>query len=1121
MTKSGSGRGKRKLAADSSQSKTVAIIAEGQLLAGRYRVVEKIGTGGMGIVYKVKDEKLDGRVFALKALPPDMSTSKAAIKRLKKEALAAIDMHHSHIMALHSFDNDGPHHFLVMEYLDGPDLEDALVDEERFEVEAVLGVARQVCPALDYAHKRGIVHRDIKPSNLIYKTEGDERVIKIADFGIAYQVRNSIARLTGQDTTGGTMHYMPPEQLAGKDVDGRADQYALAASLYELLRGRPPFEGAGVRLMKQIEEVTPDEISGVPENVNAALLKGLAKKADDRFESCGHLLAALEAKESAKESVETVITISATGAIGDVSSVDATAVIAAAAPEVPKAPEVPEAAVPASAVPEVTEAEEQAGVVGPAITITNDGKSIGDHDGSEAANSSDVSSTEEGASSPGPSGNRGNWLIALLGLLVVGWFVQDSLQQSLLRVSVNPADALVTVDGRFYDSSRIPLEPGKYTVVASKTGYQAKIESVPINEGKVSTIDWVLERLPESPKAVNEKIVAGVKFCWCPPGEFMMGSPGSEPGRDRDDEPQHKVEITKGFWLGKYEVTQSQWQSVMGSNPSDFKGDNRPVEKVSWNDCQAYIRQLNSREGGSHKFRLPTEAEWEYACRAGTTSAFHFGDKIKADQGNFIGFYLKKRGVLPYWFRNVKTTSVGSFPSNPWGLHDMLGNVSEWCNDWYSGDYYKTSPQKDPMGPSSGKDRVFRGGGWESYAEHYRAASRLGGGPDFSYNQLGLRLLLESKKDNSHSEGAALPGGTKSVDLTSHKVDITFSSKPAGAKVYCFETYPPFIGKTSKPFSKPFRPGKYRFKFANVSGYKDKVMPFQVKANRKNDVYAVLEKSDEPKKAVVQPKPVRKSTVAKNVKTKIDLSGKPKNPKPGDVWTVAGIKFCWCPPGKFLMGSPSDEPGRNKDEGPQNKVRISKGFWLSKYELNQAQWKTVMAKNRSRTEGDNLPVEHVTWDDCQRFIQKLNERLESRPRFRLPTEAEWEYACRAGSKSPFHFGETVTAAQVNYDGSKPYGNAPKGIARRCTTPVGSFPANAWGLHDMHGNVWEWCSDWYDEQYYSGSLITNPRGPNEGKMRVYRGGSWLQGASFSRAAFRAWARPDYCKSDLGFRLLLEQ
>ena len=290
-------KGKRpSLSGASASSETNVVLREGQILSGRYRIVEKIGTGGMGVVYKVEDEKLDNKQFALKALPPDMSKSTAAIKRLKKEALAAIEMHHGNIMALHSFDDDGQQHFLIMELLDGPDLENALVDKERFSVEEVIDVARQVCPALEYAHERGIVHRDIKPSNLIYKTEGNKRVVKIADFGIAYQVRNSIARLTGQDTTGGTLHYMPPEQLAGKDVDARADQYAFSATLYELLRGRPPFEGAGAMLMRQIDETSPDAIDGIPKHVNAALVKGLSKKPEDRFDSCGQLLEALEGK---------------------------------------------------------------------------------------------------------------------------------------------------------------------------------------------------------------------------------------------------------------------------------------------------------------------------------------------------------------------------------------------------------------------------------------------------------------------------------------------------------------------------------------------------------------------------------------------------------------------------------------------------------------------------------------------------------------------------------------------------------------------------------------------------------------------------------------------------------
>jgi formylglycine-generating enzyme required for sulfatase activity len=160
------------------------------------------------------------------------------------------------------------------------------------------------------------------------------------------------------------------------------------------------------------------------------------------------------------------------------------------------------------------------------------------------------------------------------------------------------------------------------------------------------------------------------------------------------------------------------------------------------------------------------------------------------------------------------------------------------------------------------------------------------------------------------------------------------------------------------------------------------------------------------------------------------------------------------------MGSPTKEIGRDATE-TQHKVTLTKGFYMGVYTVTQEEWQEVMGKNPSSFKGEkNLPVEMVSWNDCQDFIKKLREK--DKKAYRLPTEAEWEYACRAGTTTPFFFGKTISTDQANYNGSQIYGDGKKGINRDKTTPVGSFPANAWGLHDMSGNVFQWCQDWHGE-----------------------------------------------------------
>jgi formylglycine-generating enzyme len=233
----------------------------------------------------------------------------------------------------------------------------------------------------------------------------------------------------------------------------------------------------------------------------------------------------------------------------------------------------------------------------------------------------------------------------------------------------------------------------------------------------------------------------------------------------------------------------------------------------------------------------------------------------------------------------------------------------------------------------------------------------------------------------------------------------------------------------------------------------------------------------------------------------------------GPFWTNSiGMKFAWIPAGTFLMGSPANEEERDESE-IQHKVTLTKGHYLAIHPVTQACWREVMGNNPSRTKGDDLPVEMVSWEGCKAYLRKLSGR--DGHAYRLPTEAEWEYGCRGGTTTPFSFGETISTDQANYNGNYPYGNAEKGLNRGKTTPVGTFPPNAWGLHDMHGNVWEWCQDWYGD--YSPGEAVDPEGPQQEQHRVLRGGSFVYVAREVRSATRSGDQPTICYSYVGFRV----
>ncbi|MDQ7834930.1 MAG: formylglycine-generating enzyme family protein [Humidesulfovibrio sp.] len=259
----------------------------------------------------------------------------------------------------------------------------------------------------------------------------------------------------------------------------------------------------------------------------------------------------------------------------------------------------------------------------------------------------------------------------------------------------------------------------------------------------------------------------GMTFLWVPTGCFVMGSPETEPERNPDEGPQHQVCLT-GFWLGKTEVTQGQWKAVMGKNPSLIaNGDDYPVDGVSWEMAKEYAAALGKKTGQS--FRLPTEAEWEYAARAGTTTAYAFGDTISQDQACFEKRFSlpadlpsakrksrkSRRKVArpkPRIWPNMHTNVTASFRPNALGLHDMHGNVWEWCQDVYAGQFYSNSTLANPVSGGEGESRVLRGGSWVTKASTLRSANRSRGWPDLRTPFYGLRLVRPKAPDKDKAD---------------------------------------------------------------------------------------------------------------------------------------------------------------------------------------------------------------------------------------------------------------------------------------------------------------------------------------------------------------------------------
>jgi len=324
--------------------------------------------------------------------------------------------------------------------------------------------------------------------------------------------------------------------------------------------------------------------------------------------------------------------------------------------------------------------------------------------------------------------------------VIVGLMSSQSHAQPIVIESLSSNGELICTGFRPGSTATVEWAP---TVNGPWTNSWAGLEAVVV--GPDGTIKV---KVPMFYRVRGEPETAPAGMVWIPPGTFTMGSPPSERGRFYHEGPQTVVTISKGFWLGKYEVTQREYVAVMGTNPSYFTGDlDRPVEQVTWYDAVEYCNRLTARERAAgrlpagYEYRLPTEAQWEYACRAGTTTRFSFGDALECDDEcgacSIADRYM-------WWCGNntpYGTKRVGQKLPNAWGLYDMHGNVWEWCEDWYS-DRLPGGSVTDPTGPSLGSYRVFRGGSWSYNGQYCRSAVRDYDWPDGTSSGLGFRAAL-------------------------------------------------------------------------------------------------------------------------------------------------------------------------------------------------------------------------------------------------------------------------------------------------------------------------------------------------------------------------------------------
>jgi serine/threonine protein kinase len=763
-------------------------------LPERYTILRELKKGGMGRIYLARDSQVNRQV-AIKVMRGRLGAQPEWLERFAQELKTAGKVSHPNVVTVYDANPNATTPYLVMEYIDGPDL--SQLCDGKLPIARVLEIAVQVCQGLVAVHKLGLIHRDIKPQNILLSSQG---IAKLTDFGIAKEFQPSQNTATGMVM--GTPYYLSPEQARdAKSVDQRSDIYSLGATLYHLATGELPH-------VIRLERVKDSSLANVLE-------KALAEYSQ-RFSTSQEFLDALIRLTLRLERGNTTF---ANGWLadgecftcGEVNPLDRKHCKACAGKlrvpclqcqdTIPIWENVCDhcGGIQSSLYPKLIEDCKQ--------RFATVEQSIAEHEYTPAVQALKGSTIPQGDPRFKDQTDAYRKLEGTLQEIhrvydeCIEQIDRDVKQNKLPQAIDYLAHLLVEnpslakmhfAPGQSTLESRLELLKGKLAKQQQRTRKSTpnspssafEHQGVdPQTEGSAGTGEkhkrWLNKRAvliiagllacelvfeplrriiyqPRSPYSetryaqanrfpnlpVTLKNSVGMEFRLIQPGTFTMGSPRNEADRS-DAETEHQVTISSPYYMGVYEVTQKQYRELMHENPSEFQGDDLPVESVSYEEVQQFIEKLNtlpSEVAAGRKYSLPTEAQWEYACRAGSTTAYCFGgDDWYLDYYAWYGYYGRWH---PFNLNKKGPQKVGGKLPNPWGLYDMHGNVWEWCSDWEEA--YPSGSLTDPMGPSTGSFRVNRGGSWSSGAARCRSSCRSGYDPSDRNRYLGFRLALSS-----------------------------------------------------------------------------------------------------------------------------------------------------------------------------------------------------------------------------------------------------------------------------------------------------------------------------------------------------------------------------------------
>lgn len=718
-------------------------------VVGQYRIERVLGQGGMGVVYLAKHTALK-KPFALKVLPALLAQDQSFVARFKKEGVMVGRLKHNHIVNVTDFGESGGKLYLVLEYVDGGSLEEWFEKNRRpgsgaAPVEAQR-VMDQVLQGLQHAHEAGLVHRDLKPANVLLEKTGEA---KISDFGLARVGDEAEYRRAGGTaspfhgdsvtTTGaivGTIDFMSPEARSMQPSDARSDIWAVGVMTYYLLTGKKPHG---------LAEIASRLVPGLDPAWDKFIKTCLAEDPAQRYQTAAAALAALRQIPSVKAAgtkrwlVPAVLALAAAVGMGlwkwqtaqprkgsAPQQVRATATVAPAAAPLPTLPHEPEKTEAKPGSP-LREAKAEAPALrrfvltqlpsGAVVTYRRRQHPVGPD--SRVVLELPPGSHQIQVRAPGyldwegevGAGDGVSEFAVPLELVPPHPVRFTGLPA---QAQLKTGDQTVPVDAG--GGAVLSLRPGRVAVTATAPKYEP-LESEMEITAVTETIPLVMKRIPP-PAEVVVKLAEGVelKFKWIPPGEFLFGSPPEERGRQHTDYPREKRIVPQGFYLAETEMTQRQHRTLTGRNPSTSRAlgdESRPVEQVGWRDLDlpgGALEKMNEalrRLNLAYRADLPTEVEWEYACRAGTETGFNDGSQLTSERDDpaLDAIACYSRGGA-----REAPSPVAKFKPNAWGLYDMLGNVAEWTRS---------------ARESRDRTAVLRGGSWKAGPAFCRSASRV------------------------------------------------------------------------------------------------------------------------------------------------------------------------------------------------------------------------------------------------------------------------------------------------------------------------------------------------------------------------------------------------------------